>query len=278
MIVANEEATEISQPGQGAFDFPAFAVAAKFPAVIEGRFLAALSMGTDQNNPAPQQAPAQRVAVVALVSDDTQRPRFGAAAAGSRHGYFAQRAFGQRHFSRAGRLQLDSQRNTLAVDHHHPLCALAFLGFSDASAPFLAGAKLPSRNDSLQSRRPFWSSSERNCRHILSHVPSSSHRRKRRQHVLGLGYLAGKSFQRAPVRSIQRIPSSTSRLSAQGRPLLERLGRSGSMWDHCFSERNTSRIRSFSHISPRLAPPKSKNLSPGTYETASNALGEYSAG
>ena len=268
MVVANEQSAEVSQPGEGAFDLPAFAVAPQFPAVVERWFLAPAAMRTDQDNPALQQAPAQRIAVVSLVGHDSQRPRSGPAAAGARHRYFAQRAFRQRHFPRAGRLQLDSQRNTLAVDHHHPLCAFALLGFSDASAPFLAGAKLPSRNDSLQSSRAVWSSSERNFRQILSQVPSSSHRRKRRQHVLGLGYLSGRSFQRAPVLRIQRMPSSTNLLLAHGRPLLERFGSSGSMCDHCLSERNTSRIRSFSHIPPQIAPKKSKNLL-GTYETAS---------
>jgi len=46
------------------------------------------------------------------------------------------------------------QRNTFAVDHHHPLRALAPLGFSDFRALFFADAKLPSRNDSLQSSCP----------------------------------------------------------------------------------------------------------------------------
>jgi hypothetical protein len=44
-----------------------------------------------------------------------------------------------------------SQRNTLAVDHHHPLRPLTPLGFSNRTAPFFAGAKLPSMNDSLHS-------------------------------------------------------------------------------------------------------------------------------
>jgi hypothetical protein len=268
MVVANQQAAEVSQPRESAFDLPAFAVAPQFPAIVERGFPATAAMRADENNPALQQPPPQRIAVVSLVGHHTQRPRSGPAAASPRHRYFAQRAFRQRHFPRAGRLQLDSQRNTLAVDHHHPLCAFALLGFSDASAPFLAGAKLPSRNDSLQSSRAFWSSSDRNLRQILSQVPSSSHRRKRRQHVLGLGYLSGRSFQRAPVLSTQRMPSKTDLLLAHGRPLLERFGSSGSMCDHCLSERNTSRIRSFSHIPPQIAPKKSENLS-GTYETGS---------
>jgi hypothetical protein len=56
-----------------------------------------------------------------------------------------------------------SQRNTFAVDHHHPLCALAPLGPADAFAPFFAGAKLPSTNASDQYSCPFSSSSARNA-------------------------------------------------------------------------------------------------------------------
>jgi hypothetical protein len=175
-------------------------------------------VGFDLMIMANEQAPAKRIAVVALVGNHSQRPSFGTATASAGHRNLAQGAFGQRHFSRTRRLQLGSQRNTLAVDHHHPLCALALLGFSDADAPFLAGAKLPSRNASLQSRRAFWSSSERNCRQILSQVPSSSQRRKRRQHVLGLGYLSGRSFQRAPVRRIQRMPSKYEAIVSPGSP------------------------------------------------------------
>ena len=40
-------------------------------------------------------------------------------------------------------------RNTAYVDHHHALCPLAPLGFYDSADPFFAGAKLPSKNDSL---------------------------------------------------------------------------------------------------------------------------------
>ena len=40
-----------------------------------------------------------------------------------------------------------SLRNSLAIDHHHPLRPLALLGFSDSDAfLFFAEAKLPSRN------------------------------------------------------------------------------------------------------------------------------------
>src|SRR5205823_14420569 len=107
---------------------------------------------------------------------------------------------------------------TLAVDHHQPLRALAALGFSDASAPFLAGAKLPSRKDSLHCSCFRSLSSARNARQIWSQTPCSSQSRSLRQHVAGEGNSSGKSCQRAPLRRIHKMPSSTLRSEARGRP------------------------------------------------------------
>jgi hypothetical protein len=116
----------------------------------------------------------------------------------------------------------------LAVDHHHPLRTLAPLGFSDFRAPFFAGAKLPSRNDSLQSSCSRWFSSARNARQMVSQTPRSSQSRSLRQHVAGEGNSSGKSCQRAPLRRIHKIPSSTLRSSAGGLPPCGRRGRFGS--------------------------------------------------
>ena len=104
-------------------------------------------------------------------------------------------------------------------DHHHPLRPLAPLGFSDSAAPFFAGAKLPSRKDSLHFN--CWRSfnSLRNVRQICNQTPRSSQSRSRRQHVEGCGNFSGRSCQRAPLRRIQRIPSSTRRFSIYGRHL-----------------------------------------------------------
>jgi hypothetical protein len=87
-----------------------------------------------------------------------------------------------------------SQRNPLAIDHHHPLCTVAPLGLSDSSAPFFAEAKLPSIKASLQSSSPFRFNSPRNERQIVSQTPSSSQSRNRRRHVAEDGYSAGRSF------------------------------------------------------------------------------------
>src|SRR5579862_7653136 len=130
-------------------------------------------------------------------------------------------------FRRGCRVKVVSQRNTRAVDHH-PLRALAPLGFADSAAPFFAGAKLPSRNASLQFNcwRSFNSAS--NARQISSQTSCSSQSRSRRQQVEGDGNSSGKSCQRAPLRSIHKMPSSTLRSFAGGRPPRGRGGRLGS--------------------------------------------------
>src|SRR5882724_1567781 len=154
MIIANQQSPEVAQPGEGALDLPPVAVAAQSAAIVEGGFAATAAMRTDEQDSPIEQAPAQRIAVVGSVGYDAQWPLLWPSPAAAGHRYPIQRTFLQGHFSRAGRDQLASQRNTLAVDHHHPLRAFAALGFADALAPFLAGAKLPSRNDSLQSSLP----------------------------------------------------------------------------------------------------------------------------
>jgi hypothetical protein len=78
-------------------------------------------------------------------------------------------------------------------------------------------------------------------RQMFNHTPCSSQSRSRRQHVEGCGYFSGKSCQRAPLRRIHKIPSSTRRLSIHGRPPLRclgGLGSKGAIFFHCASVNN----------------------------------------
>jgi len=154
----------------------------------------------------------------------------------------------------------------LAVDHHHPLCALSTLGFADSFAPFLAGAKLPSRKLSRQSRRPRWSSSDKNARQRRSQTPCWSQRRNRFQQTLPLTPMSlGTSRQRAPVLSTHRIPSNTTRFSFGGRPRRWRLslGSSGWIFFHCASESNGCRMTIFS----QKVDPGTRQILPGCDKT-----------
>src|SRR5512137_159841 len=153
-IIAHDQAAEVPQPRERAFDFPPLAIPAHHSPIVHGRSPTLASVRAEQEHATLEQPPAQRVAVVAPVGNDPQgtRTRTPRTSAGNRDG--PEGSLGQLYFRRRGAGQLASQRNTLAVDHHHPLRPLAPLGLPDGEAPFLAGAKLPSRKLSLQSRRP----------------------------------------------------------------------------------------------------------------------------
>lgn len=238
-VITYDQAAEVAQPGKRAFDLPSFAIAPQGSSVVERRRAPILAVRRKQQHSAPTQAPAQRIAVVSPVGHHPPRP--GLPASLARQADVLERGLGQLDFRRRGAGQLTSQRNTRAVDHHHPLRALAALGFANAVAPFLAGAKLPSRKLSCQSSLPRWSNSERNARHKRSQTPCSSQSRSRFQQTLGLTPKSlGRSRQRAPVLSTQRIPSKTWRLALGGRPRLRRfgLGKRGSIFCHCSAESN----------------------------------------
>lgn len=73
--------------------------------------------------------------------------------------------FNQPDFVLGRRVQVVSQRKTLAVCHHHPLRTLSTFGCTHAVPPFLAGAKRPSAKVSAQSSWPS------NARHAFSQRP-----------------------------------------------------------------------------------------------------------
>ena len=218
-VVANHQMAEVAEPREGALDFPASSITSQCSSILGHRLASIPTMRCDQFDPALRQPRSQRVTVVTTISDQAQRllprpPRVGS----TTYADGRERRFCEPRFVRGCRTKVLSQRKTLAVDHHHPLRALAPLGFSDSSAPFLAGAKLPSRKDSLHCSCFRSLSSARNARQILSQTPCSSQSRSLRQHVAGEGNSSGKSCQRAPLRRIHKMPSSTLRSEARGRP------------------------------------------------------------
>jgi len=235
-IVPNDQSAEVAEPSQGTLHLPATPVAAQCSAVLPMRLDAIQAMWRDQLDSSCRQPLAQWVAVIGAIRNHT--PDFLAgppAVMATAHVDRGERFFRERRFVRGCRVKLLSQRNTLAVDHHHPLRALATLGFSDFRAPFLAGAKLPSRNASLQFSCSRWFNSARNARQMVSQIPCSSQSRSRRQHVAGEGNSSGRSCQRAPLRKIQRMPSRTLRSFAGGLPPcrdLRLFGSKGPIFSH----------------------------------------------
>ena len=181
-VIAHDESAEVAEPGEGAFHDPPSLVAAQGSSVLRRRPAPILPMRGDQLDAARRQLLTQRIAIVAAIGDQAERllPR----ATGVMPTPYADRRERRRDepdLRRGCSLKVVSQRNTRAVDHHHPLRALAPLGLSDSAAPFFAGAKLPSRNDSLHSscRRSF--NSLRNARQMFNQTRCSSQSRSRRQ-------------------------------------------------------------------------------------------------
>lgn len=249
-FMADEKTTEVTQVGEGALDLPASAIAAHGASILQGGAAAPTAMGTDQFDPACRQPCPKALRVVGAITDKAGRTIAWSTRTGAGHLHGPQGFFREGDFRGRGAKESASQRYTRAVCHHHPLCTFATFGLTHAEPPFLALAKLPSRNTSSQLSLPWTSSAERKTRQMLSQRSSSSQSRSRRQQVLALGYRSGRSRQRAPLRSTQRMPSKTNRSSARGRPNPETGGSSGWMISHCQSLRSVrSCIPSFPHQS-----------------------------
>ena len=228
-VVAHHQSTEIAEPSEGALHGPPSLIATQCPTVLRRGFTSLLAMRGDQLDIALGQLLAQRIAIVAAVADEAEGLLPGTP--GLMPPPYAdrrERRFREFDFRRGCRVKVVSQRNTRAVDHHHPLRSLAPLGLADGGAPFLVGAKLPSRKDSLHFN--CWRSfnSPRNARQISSQTSCSSQSRSLRQQVAGEGNSSGKSCHRAPLRRIHKMPSNTLRSLAGGRPPRGRGGRLGS--------------------------------------------------
>jgi len=237
MFISNHESSEVSHPGDAAFNLPTPLVSSQLSPILRWQFATIAFVRADQFDASLLKPLAQRIGVGGLVVD--QSPGiFAWPAASSRDRDALQRRFDQRRFVRGRRGKLNSQRNTLAACHHHPLRTLSAFGFSDALAPFFAGAKEPSAKVSSQSSRPCSSSSPRNVRQIVSQTSCSSQSRSLRQQVLGEGYCLGRSLHLAPDRSTQRMPSKQRRSSTRRRPPAADdliLGNNGSILFHCSS-------------------------------------------
>jgi len=236
--MTNQQPAKLSQPSIGSFNDPATFVAAEFAPVFISPLLVILPIGHNQFYASLLQALAQRVRVIAAVGDHAHG-LFPRRADRLWHPDLRQRGFRKCNFSRRGTFQPNSQRNTFTVCQYHPLRPLAALGFTDGSAPFFAGAKLPSKKVSSHSSRPSPSRAPSRTRQAASHTPTSCHCWSRRQQVAGEGNSSGKNRHAAPVYRIHRIPSKQPRLGAGGRPRLSLrglgFGSKGSTNSHCSS-------------------------------------------
>ena len=137
-VVTYRQSPEVAQPCDGAFDDPPPLIAAQRPAILCRWLAPVFPVRRDQLDAALRQLLAQPVAVVATIADHPLR--FLSWPSGPMPPSYpdrGERFLREADFRRGCRVKVVSQRNTLAVDHHHPLRPLAPLGFSDSVALWL---------------------------------------------------------------------------------------------------------------------------------------------
>ena len=230
VLVPNSQTPKILQPRKKALDLPASSVAPEWSPILGfGSFAPATMRGNHLDTPVLPQSLVKPIAVIRFVADQSPRNLVG------KTGF--KRILDQGHFMRRSADHVHGDRKTASVCHCHDLAALAPLGFANPSAPFFAGANVPSMKASRRSILPRSRRSSANAVKIRSKTPSRLHRWNQRWQVWYGGYRSGKFFHGAPVLRIQSIPSRTSRGSLAGLPLppfrLLAGGIMGAISSHC---------------------------------------------
>ena len=243
--MADQEAPRVPVPGEGPFHHPSPAVARGPAELLAGRLPAPDPFGNAGRDASSFELPPKWLTVIASIRRHSLRTFSGTPPRlGDRHSRQDLRR--ELELVALGRVQDAGDRYARLLDEDDPLGPLALLGLPDSSAPLLAGAKLPSRSVWLRVSRPRLCRWPSNTRRMRGQTPCSCHRFSRRQQVTGLLYSGGTSFQRAPVRSTQRMPLMVRRSSARGRPRRFSRGSRELISVHCRSVRSVSRIRTTS--------------------------------
>ncbi len=232
-LVPHSYTTIVLEPPDQPLHLPAALVPTQFPAVLGLRLTSVAPVRSNQVDTLGLQRLIKRIGVVRFVSDELLGSTF--------HKPCLESVVHKGDFMRRSTFNVDGEWKRSRVCNDHDLCTLAPLGLSDTAAPFFATTKVPSMKHSDRSIFPRSSRSRAKACSTRSSTPERTHMWKRRWHVWYGGYLRGRSIQGAPVRSIHKMPSSTSRLLRQGRPRPSSRrggsGISGCRTAHCSSVR-----------------------------------------
>lgn len=176
-LMANEQSSIVAQPGNGSFDFPSLAVALEHTSVLSVMPLSsALAMWRDELNAIAGQSITQGIGVGGTVINQSWSVLV--------KDMIIEQRFDQPHFSRAGAVEIDPQRQAVAINQQHQLATFATLSGANTFAPFFAGTNVASAIATFQSTRPFRSSLCSTRRHASSKMPLSIHSHSRRQQVV----------------------------------------------------------------------------------------------
>jgi hypothetical protein len=253
IVVAHNQSSVVLQPGKQPLYFPTSLIAPQSSPILCGGFSSIASVWSYHLDSLLCQLFIQWVTIIRLISYQMLRPLIGKT--------LSKTLSDKGDFMRASRGRVHGDRKTRAVCHRHELRTFAPLGLSHCESPFFATTNVPSMKHSPKSSSPLVRRSSARASSTSFRTPSRTHCWNLRWQVWYGGNRSGKSFQRAPLRSIQRIPFRTSRLSLHGlpRPSWRRArdGIRGSMIAHCSSV-NSSRLAIYYIIAKQ-----------GIYETAS---------
>jgi hypothetical protein len=231
VIKPHRDAAEVLQPRKQPLDLPPALVAPERSSILCRSFHLIPLMRSYQLNALPLKLLIQRVRVICPVSYKSLGLLVGK--------NFSESFSDKSDFMRRSRRRVYGDRKTIAVCHRHELRAFAPLGLSHSEAPFLATTNVPSMKHSDRSRSPRSLRSAARVSSTRRRVPSRTHCWNLRWQVWYGGNLSGKSCHLAPLRRIQSMPLSTSRLSLHGlpRPTSRRAGGGirGSIIAHCSS-------------------------------------------
>lgn len=160
---ADDEPSKVVKPGEEPLDFPAFGVAPQPAAIVEGGFGSATTVRRQKQDLLFEKSLAQQIAIIGLVRNDAQGFFF--------HQSPLQGRFHQLHFRGRSSFCVDGDWKSMSISKGHDFAALAPLSFANASAPFLAAAKLPSKKHSERSSPPRLCKSLANPRSTASITP-----------------------------------------------------------------------------------------------------------
>ena len=227
-LIANDQSSEVLNPGVGPLHDPAMPVAPQTAAVLVGGLPVIATGRNDRLDAPPGQTLTDGVAVIPFIGHQALGALPGTPSPmGAAHMERFQNGREKLRFRRGRRVHVKSERSTRAINQYHKLRSLPALCFAHFEPPFFAEAKVPSTKHSFHwmwSRSCSWA---RKARHTFSNVPSRAHFCNRRCTVLEGPYRLGNSLQGAPVQRTHRIPSKQHRSSSGGRPPLRSFLRQG---------------------------------------------------
>src|SRR5579859_4500006 len=146
IFVANNETTEVKQPGEEPLDFPTPPKSSQRSPILCGHFPVLFVRRNHFHSILVHHFPVKLVTVVCLVPNQS----FGNIGDDP----FLDGFLDECHFSRRSTFCPQGERKTMAVCNTHDLGALAALGLADESPPFLAGTNVPSTKHSFRSKPP----------------------------------------------------------------------------------------------------------------------------